>query len=87
MASQESKRRAGRKDSGTAGSRESDSKRRAPKKSGQGSGSSGGSEKSRKSKRSRLPNQTDQDTVPEREYQDYTLLHPGRSATRTSLMS
>ncbi len=48
-------------------------RRRAPSKSGRGSGSntngSGGS--------SPVPNQTAEGTVPEREYQDYTLLHPG----------
>ena len=52
--------------------------------SGPGTGRSGGSRSSSKSggsngqnRRSPLPNQTDKDTVPEREYQDYTLLHPG----------
>src|SRR5215208_6418104 len=47
-------------------------RRRAPSKSGQGSGSS-----SNGSGRSQLKNQTAEGTVPEREYQDYTLLHPG----------
>jgi len=69
---QQTKRRAGRKDSSKAGSKSSESRRRAPRKSGQGSGDGGG-----KSKRSPLRNQTDESTVPEREYQDYTLLHPG----------
>jgi hypothetical protein len=46
--------------------------RRAPRKSGQGSKSGGNG-----SKRSPLRNQTQEGTVPEREYQDYTLLHPG----------
>ena len=84
MAQQQAKRRAPRKDAKSAGSRSSNSKRRAPKKSGQGSGRSGGSRSSSKSggsngqsRRSPLPNQTDKSTVPEREYQDYTLLHPG----------
>ncbi len=79
MAPRQTRRRAERKDSGSGESRSSDSKRRAPRKSGQGSGGSSGSRKKNdgKSKRSRLPNQTDPDTVPEREYQDYTLLHPG----------
>jgi hypothetical protein len=61
-------RRAGRKDSKTKGSQ---SRRRAPAKSGQGSSDGNGS------RRSPLRNQTDDGTVPEREYQDYTLLHPG----------
>jgi hypothetical protein len=84
MAQQQTKRRAPRKDSSNAGSRSSEGKRRAPKKSGQGSGRRGGSRSSRgaggtdgQSRRSPLPNQTDKNTVPEREYQDYTLLHPG----------
>jgi hypothetical protein len=84
MAQQQTKRRAPRKDSSSAGSRSSSGKRRAPRKSGQGSGRSGGSRSSRgsggsngQSRRSPLPNQTDKNTVPEREYQDYTLLHPG----------
>jgi hypothetical protein len=70
MAKQQTKRRASRKSSSDSGSRKSESRRRAPRKSGQGSGSDG-------SQRSPLRNQTDESTVPEREYQDYTLLHPG----------
>jgi len=70
MAKQQTKRRASRKGSSGSGSRKSESRRRAPRKSGQGSESDG-------SQRSPLRNQTDESTVPEREYQDYTLLHPG----------
>jgi hypothetical protein len=69
---QQSKRRASRKSSGNSGSKGSQSKRRAPRKSGQGSDGSGDG-----SQRSPFRNQTDESTVPEREYQDYTLLHPG----------
>jgi hypothetical protein len=73
MAQQQSKRRAGRKNLSERGSSgKSQSRRRAPAKSGQGSGNGGGG-----SQRSPLRNQTDEGTVPEREYQDYTLLHPG----------
>jgi len=72
MAQQQRKRRAGRKDSSTRKSSQGpQSKRRAPSKAGQGSGNGGGSQ------RSPFRNQTDESTVPEREYQDYTLLHPG----------
>jgi e3 binding domain len=71
---QQTKRRASRKSSSDSKSKgkSEQSKRRAPRKSGQGSrdGSEG-------SQRSPLRNQTDESTVPEREYQDYTLLHPG----------
>lgn len=70
---QQTKRRAPRKDSRKAGSKSSESKRRAPRKSGQGSSKGSGNG----SRRSPLRNQTDESTVPEREYQDYTLLHPG----------
>jgi pyruvate/2-oxoglutarate dehydrogenase complex dihydrolipoamide acyltransferase (E2) component len=49
-------------------------KRRAPRKDSPKSGSKGSGNGSR---RSPLRNQTDESTVPEREYQDYTLLHPG----------
>lgn len=70
MAKQQTKRLASRKSSSDSGSRKSESRRRAPRKSGQGSESDG-------SQRSPLRNQTDESTVPEREYQDYTLLHPG----------
>jgi len=69
---QQTKRRAGRKDSSKAGSKSSESRRRAPRKPSQGSGNGGGG-----SQRSPFRNQTDESTVPEREYQDYTLLHPG----------
>lgn len=69
---QQTKRRAGRKDSSKAGSKSSESRRRAPRKSNQSSGNGSGG-----SQRSPLRNQTDEGTVPEREYQDYTLLHPG----------
>jgi hypothetical protein len=72
MANQQSKRRAPRKDSRKAGHASSESKRRAPRKSGQGSSNGGGG-----SRRSPLRNQSEEGTVPEREYQDYTLLHPG----------
>jgi hypothetical protein len=71
MATQ-TKRRASSKSSGSSGSKSSNSKRRAPRKSGQGSSGGGNG-----SKRSPLRNQTSESTVPEREYQDYTLLHPG----------
>ncbi|HEX9968470.1 MAG TPA: E3 binding domain-containing protein [Solirubrobacterales bacterium] len=72
MATQQKERRAGRKSSSTktSESKRSRSKRRAPRKGGQESGGGG-------SQRSPLRNQTDESTVPEREYQDYTLLHPG----------
>jgi len=78
MATQEKKRRAPRKSSSGAGSKGSERRRRAPRKSGQGSGnrSSRGSGNGA-SGRSPFANQTDESTVPEREYQDYTLLHPG----------
>jgi hypothetical protein len=72
MASQQTKRRAPSKRSSRSGSKSSERKRKAPKKSGQGSSGSGDG-----SRRSPLRNQTDESTVPEREYQDYTLLHPG----------
>jgi hypothetical protein len=73
MAQQQSKRRAGRKEAGKGGSnKSSQARRRAPSKSGQGAGNGSGG-----SRRSPLRNQTDEGTVPEREYQDYTLLHPG----------
>jgi 2-oxoacid dehydrogenase-like protein with E3 subunit-binding domain len=73
MATQQKQRRASRKSSSRSNSesKSSQSKRRAPRKSGQGSSSGDGSQ------RSPLANQTDEGTVPEREYQDYTLLHPG----------
>ncbi len=74
MAKQQTKRRASSKRSRGAGSKGSESKRRAPKKSGQGSSNGSGSGGS---KRSPYRNQTSESTVPEREYQDYTLLHPG----------
>lgn len=67
---QQTRRRAPRKSSGNSKSRGSQSKRRAPRKQSQGSEGNG-------SKRSPLRNQTSESTVPEREYQDYTLLHPG----------
>jgi e3 binding domain len=70
---QQTKRRASRKSSGNSRSKGSQSKRRAPRKSGQGGNSASGDG----SQRSPLRNQTDESTVPEREYQDYTLLHPG----------
>ncbi|HEX2392383.1 MAG TPA: E3 binding domain-containing protein [Solirubrobacterales bacterium] len=68
---QQTKRRAPRKGSRKAGSQSSKSKRRAPRKSSQSNGSGGGGG------RSTPRNQTSDSTVPEREYQDYTLLHPG----------
>ncbi|HXR29825.1 MAG TPA: E3 binding domain-containing protein [Solirubrobacterales bacterium] len=71
MANQQTKRRAPRKESKRSGSGGSQRKRRASSKSGQGQDGSEGSQ------RSPLRNQTDESTVPEREYQDYTLLHPG----------
>jgi e3 binding domain len=73
MATQEKKRRAPRKSSSrrTSESKSSQKKRRAPRKSGQGSSGTDGSQ------RGPYANQTDESTVPEREYQDYTLLHPG----------
>jgi hypothetical protein len=74
MAREQTKRRAAPTGAGRNGSRGSERRRRAPAKSGQGSGSSGDSDGSR---RSPLRNQTSDATVPEREYQDYTLLHPG----------
>jgi hypothetical protein len=76
---EQTKRRAARKDSRSSGSRKSESKRRAPRKSGQGGskGSSSNGSSGDGSRRSPLRNQTDNATVPEREYQDYTLLHPG----------
>jgi hypothetical protein len=74
MAREQTKRRTAPTASSRNGSRGSGRRRRAPAKSGQGSGSSGGSNGSR---RSPLRNQTSDATVPEREYQDYTLLHPG----------
>jgi e3 binding domain len=61
---QQTKRRAPRTGSGK-------SKRRAPRKSSQSNGSGGSGN------RSTPRNQTSDSTVPEREYQDYTLLHPG----------
>jgi e3 binding domain len=75
MANQQTKtkRRAPSKRSSGSGSKSSERRRRAPKKSGQGSGGGGGNG----SQRSPLRNQTSESTVPEREYQDYTLLHPG----------
>lgn len=72
---QQAKRRAPRKDSRASGSRSSESKRRAPRKSKQEKGSGGSGNGN--NRRSPLRNQTDESTVPEREYQDYTLLHPG----------
>jgi len=84
MATQQKERRAGRKSSSTktSESKRSQSKRRAPRKgsgssSGSSSGGSGGNGGGSSSRRSPLRNQTDESTVPEREYQDYTLLHPG----------
>src|SRR5215207_4106360 len=77
MAAQQTKRRAKRKDAGDAGSSSTGSKRRAPRKSDQGSGSSGGGSGKSAASKQKPPNQADRDTVPEREYQDYTLLHPG----------
>ena len=74
MAREQTKRRAAPTAAGRNGSRGSERRRRAPAKSGQGSGSSGASNGSR---RTPLRNQTSDATVPEREYQDYTLLHPG----------
>ena len=74
MASQ-TKRRAPRKESSRSGSKSSQRKRKAPRKAGQGSGSGNGSQ------RSPLRNQTDESTVPEREYQDYTR---GSISTRWS---
>ncbi len=74
MASQQTKRRAPRRESGGSKSKSSQSRRRAPRKTVQGSNGKG---EGKGSDRSPIPNQTDQDTVPEREYQDYTLLHPG----------
>lgn len=71
MADQQTKRRAPRKESRGSGSGSSQRKRRAPRKSGQGSNGDGGS------RRSPLRNQAEEGTVPEREYQDYTQLHPG----------
>jgi len=75
MAREQTKRRTAPTASSRNGSRGSGRRRRAPAKSGQGSGSSGGSGNG--SRRSPLRNQTSDATVPEREYQDYTLLHPG----------
>jgi hypothetical protein len=72
MANQQTKRRAPSKRSRRTGSKSSERKRRAPKKSGQGSGNG-----SDAGKASPYRNQTSESTVPEREYQDYTLLHPG----------
>ena len=82
MAKQKAKRRSGSGGSSGSGSNGSQSRRRAPRKSGQDSKSKKdsasspwkdqgdqGSDKNR--------NQTQDATVPEREYQDYTLLHPG----------
>jgi hypothetical protein len=79
MATQEKKRRAPRKSTGKRSeSKDSRRKRRAPRKSGQESGGSGGSGGGGNgSQRGPYANQTDESTVPEREYQDYTLLHPG----------
>jgi hypothetical protein len=73
MPSGRTKRRASPKSRSRAKSGGSQSRRRAPAKSGQDSGASsnGGS------RRSPLRNQAEEGTVPEREYQDYTLLHPG----------
>lgn len=73
MANQQTKRRAPSKRSRGSGSKSSERKRRAPKKSGQGSSDGGGEG----SERGPYRNQTSESTVPEREYQDYTLLHPG----------
>jgi hypothetical protein len=70
MAREQTKRRADSKRSSSAGSKGSQIRRHAAAKSGRGSGSDG-------SRRSPLRNQTADGTVPEREYQDYTLLHPG----------
>jgi len=72
MAREQTKRRAAPTASSRNGSRGSQRGRRAPAKSGQGSNGAGNG-----SRRSPLPNQTSDATVPEREYQDYTLLHPG----------
>jgi len=80
MATQQKERRAGRKSSSTktSESKKSQSQRRAPRKgSGSSSGTSSGGSGGNGSQRSPLRNQTDESTVPEREYQDYTLLHPG----------
>jgi e3 binding domain len=71
MATQ-TKRRASRKSSDGSKSKSSQGRRKAQRKSGQGS-----SERGNGSKRSPLRNQTQEGTVPEREYQDYTQLHPG----------
>jgi hypothetical protein len=72
MAREQTRRRAPSKRASDAGSRRSQSRRRAPAKSGPRSDAS-----SNGSRRSPLRNQTADSTVPEREYQDYTLLHPG----------
>ena len=68
MPRERTKRRASPKSASDAGSKRSQRRRKAPSK---GSNSSNGSG------RSPLKNQTGDGTVPEREYQDYTLLHPG----------
>ncbi|HYI98996.1 MAG TPA: hypothetical protein VEX36_04865 [Thermoleophilaceae bacterium] len=75
MAREQTKRRAAPKSARDAGSKGSQSRRRASAKPHQGSGDSGGGGNG--SRRSPLRNQTGEGTVPEREYQDYTLLHPG----------
>ena len=64
MPRERTKRRASPKSKANSGSGRSQPKRRAPAKSGQGSNG-------------KPRNQTGNGTVPEREYQDYTLLHPG----------
>jgi e3 binding domain len=76
MATQQKKRRASSKGSGSAGSKGSEGRRRAPRKHSGGS-SGGGRSSGNGSQRGPFANQTDESTVPEREYQDYTLLHPG----------
>jgi hypothetical protein len=77
MAQEQTRRRAPSKHERDAGSRRSQSRRRAPTKSGGGSSGSGNGNGNGASSRSPVPNQTSEATVPEREYQDYTLLHPG----------
>ena len=72
MPRERTKRRASPKSKSRSRSGGSQSRRRAPAKSGQNSRAS-----SNGSRRSPLRNQAEEGTVPEREYQDYTLLHPG----------
>lgn len=77
MAREQTKRRAAPKSSRSAGSKGSQRRRRASAKPHQDSGGGNSGSGGDGSRRSPLRAQTGEGTVPEREYQDYTLLHPG----------